>query len=65
MIREYLVVARYLAKTPSGKDPEDSIYKELERDLKRIFTFDLQKEIREMFTVIQGQEISEEEYNNE
>lgn len=65
MIKEYFVVARYLARTPDGKDPIESVYKELEADLTRIIKFDRQKEIKDMFTVIQGNDISEEDYDEE
>lgn len=65
MIKEYFVVARYLARTPDGKDPIESVYKELEADLTRIIKFDRQNEIKDMFTVIQGNDISEEDYDEE
>lgn len=65
MIKEYFVVARYVAKVPNGKDPIESIYTELEADLTRLIKFDRQKEIKEMFTVIEGADLSEEDYENE
>lgn len=65
MIKEYFVVARYLARTPDGKDPIESVYSELEADLTRIIKFDRQKEIKEMFTVIAGNDITEEDYEDE
>lgn len=65
MIKEYFVVARYLARTPEGKDPIESVYNELEADLTRIIKFDRQKEIRDMFTVVQGNDITEEDYEDE
>lgn len=65
MIKEYFVVARYLARTPDGKDPIESVYMELEADLNRLIKYDRQKELKDMFTVIEGNEISEEDYENE
>lgn len=65
MIKEYFVIARYLARTPDGKDPIESVYKELESDLIRIVKFDRLSEIKEMFTILPGNEISEEDYDDD
>ena len=65
MIKEYFVVARYLAKTPNGKDPIESVYMELEADLTRLIKFDRQKELKDMFLIVPGNDISEEDYENE
>lgn len=65
MIKEYFVVARYVARTPDGKDPIESVYKELEADLTRIIKFDRNSEIKEMFTIIEGQDLTEEDYEDE
>lgn len=65
MIKEYYVVARYLAKTPNSGDAIESIYKELEADLTRLIKFDRQSELKEMFLVIPGSDITEEDYDNE
>lgn len=65
MIREYYVVARYLARIPESGNAEDSIYKELEADLNRIIKYDRQNELKDMFTIIAGSEITEEDYEND
>lgn len=65
MIREYFVVARYVAKIAEGKDYQDIVYKEVENDLTRLIKFDRQKELRDMFTIIPGEEIAEKDYENE
>lgn len=65
MIKEYFVVARYLARINDGEDPEESVYKKLENDLTKLIKFDRHQELKDMFTIIQGAEITEEEYENE
>lgn len=65
MIREYFVVARYLARTPEGKDPIEAIYSELESDLISLFKSDQKQKLRDIFNVVEGNEISEEDYENE
>lgn len=65
MIREYFVVARYLAKSENNNDPSNEIYNLLESDLNKLIKFDRQSELKDMFWIVPGDEITVEEYENE
>jgi hypothetical protein len=65
MIKEYYAVARYLARVEEGEDATEKIYQRLTDDIKRLIMFDRTSEIKEMFTIAEGQEVSEEDFNNE
>lgn len=64
IIKEYFAVARYIIRTEDGVDQLDSIYKRLEKDLTTLIKFDRQEELKDMFFIIEGENLTEEDYEN-
>jgi hypothetical protein len=56
MLKEYFVVARYVAQIPEGKDYSESVIKELVNDLRSYHNNDY-KLIDSLFSVVEGEEV--------
>lgn len=64
MLKEYYVVARYIASVPSSKDYTEFILNEVEKEFSSVKAGDLRPFIDNLFSVIEGEEIEpgHEEY---
>jgi hypothetical protein len=61
MIKEYFVVANYVASIPADKDIQEFILSEIERELRNIEPDNLKAYLHGLFSVVEGDEISLED----
>lgn len=65
MIREYFVVARYVASVPNGVDETEFILKEVTREISDTSPNKMDSFVRNLFSVLPGEEIDDFEEDEE
>lgn len=61
MLKEYFVVARYVASVPEGMSFNELVLGELVRDIQSTSPNQMENLLKSMFTVIEGEEMDSEE----
>lgn len=61
MLKEYFVVARYVASVPEGMSFNDLVLNELISDIKSTSPNQIDNLLKSMFNVIEGEEVDSEE----
>ena len=65
MLREYFVIARYVGSVPTNKNYTDVILEEVANDFRGLSDDNLISFLHNAFSVIEGEEISSEEMEDE